>query len=207
MNDLEKLFEHAPEGAVAIKRTKLGKMFFVDGAGRYYHGSWKVEFCDKWKTIATRPQPETRKTVEDAVEFFKAWPEQKDLVCIWDDRFGDYLFLYKGYAPVSYCYEVCNYEEFEVCVAAKDAKSEPEWTHMYCGERCKIQGEQDCFGRLVILTESGAYFLDEPSSLDLIKPPITKAEHEFLCKFSVDVNDIHVTSAVERYLAERELKG
>jgi hypothetical protein len=125
MNDLEELFEHAPEGATEIVLCPDGDMRYATKDSVYNADNSDLSFdrSNRWKTITTRPQPELRKTVEDAVEFFKEWPEELDFICLWNDRLGDYEFWGKGYTSVSYCYEVCNYEQFEACVASKTRKT------------------------------------------------------------------------------------
>jgi hypothetical protein len=206
MSDLDKLFENAPEGAVAIRKTAQGKMFFENNKGEYYHGSWKSSFCDKWVIVATRPQPE-RKTVEDAVEYYNCvWPSNHNDAIAFNssrDAFGAYKL---GGDLNEKWHHVCDQSKFEACVAAK-AESEPEWTHISTGgNKCRylmetVHGDlyENEWGEKFIPGFKGCH------SVEPIKKTITKAEHEFLCRFSADVNDIHVTSAVESYLAEHEV--
>lgn len=177
MSDLDKLFENAPEGAVAIKRTKQGKMFFINKDGDYYHGGWKPEFCDKWKTIATRPQSEQpRKTVEDAVE----WNNGKwinDVFTHIKCRNNMLFYASDDYLELDGCsYLVCTREQFKACVATKD-KSEPEWTHQTSLGKCRVLIDTpDQHGYVVIEHEEDGYSLVPPRALKHIKPTITPAE-------------------------------
>lgn len=86
-------------------------------------------------------------------------------------------------------------------------KSEPEWTHISTGgNKCRYLMET-VHGDLYE-NEWGTKFIpgfEGCNSVEPIKPKITKAEHEFLCKFSADVNDIHVVNSVESYLAKHEV--
>jgi hypothetical protein len=253
MNDLEELFEHAPEGATEIVLCPDGDMRYATKDSVYNADNSDLSFdrSNRWKTITTRPQPELRKTVEDAVEFFKEWPEELDFICLWNDRLGDYEFWGKGYTSVSYCYEVCNYEQFEACVASKTrktvedvvewnesvglgdewghedcdviiiyrdgfaysdsratskeiactreqfeacvaakAKSEPEWTHLHMGEKCKIIYSQPDFeGFILTDTEEYGYQLYKLEDLDPIKPTISKdakAQLELYVQYRID---------------------
>lgn len=234
MSDLDKLFENAPEGAVELREhEQVGLLRWFDKEGKAWCGeNWFVSEFKKWSTIATRPRPEPgRKTVEDAVEWAKgewggdSFTHMKCRNSVLFYASGDYL----GADGCSYL--VCTREQFEACVAAKvksephfkatrenlekiakDAKgefvevSEPEWTHKYGSDNCYIKvAEPDKEGCIVIVTEESGYIVCRLEDPRPIKPTITKAEHEFLCKFSADVNDIHITSAVESYLAEREV--
>lgn len=60
-----------------------------------------------------------------------------------------------------------------------EAKSEPEWTHIIEGRKCKIVlNEPDVDEDIVVLRESGAYHFACYDQLKPIKPTITKAEKE-----------------------------
>lgn len=207
MSDLEKLFEHAPEGATELgKIDRSGFLAWFNSDGDIWIGYWK-ERSFPHEVVATRPQP--RKTVEDAVEYFKEWPGRLDSVCIWDDSLGDYLFWVEYYTPVSDCYEVCNYEQFEACVDAK-AKSEPEWTHTYFNIRCRIADlHPDEFGTVVIIKEEGDYSLAHPSKLKPIKPTISrdaKEQLEFYAQYRADKYGDHaMKSDLSDYIAEHEV--
>ncbi len=110
-----------------------------------------------------------KKTVADAVECCKGlWPND------------DYDYLNFHYKEGWFCSDkgifaslVCSREEFEVYVKEQEGE---KWTHVYCGEKCMVVGNPDSFGRVVILTESDAYFLDKPESLKPIKPTISEAQ-------------------------------
>ena len=77
MSDLDKLFEHAPEGATELREhKKFSYLRWFNASGFAWDGfKWFYSEIEcEYKTIATRPQP--RKTVEDAVEMFpNGWPE------------------------------------------------------------------------------------------------------------------------------------
>ena len=224
MSDLDKLFENAPEGAVELcEHEQVGHLRWFDKEGKAWCGeNWVVSEFKKWKTIATRPQPE-RKTVEDAVAGKWVIPFGMDTLsdkrCLVGYNYEkgvfftcerDYIFT-DGEESL-----VCTREEFEACVAAKAAKSEPEWTHEYrLGDSpnwfpCSIVTEVGTQGVVIKCNvfegvQYCSYAGNQPIELKPIKPTITKAEHEFLCKFSADVNDIHVVNAVESYLAKHEV--
>lgn len=164
----------------------------------------------------TKNANQPRKTVEDVVASNPdGWnslinpypcskPEGKQLVLYSLDskefHKGCEGFDARGYQ------EVCTREQFEACVAAKD-KSEPKWTHISTGgNKCRYLMET-VHGDLYE-NEWGTKFIpgfEGCNSVEPIKPKITKAEHEFLCKFSADVNDIHVVNSVESYLAKHEV--
>lgn len=209
MSDLEKLFEHAPEGATELVIVSGEGIAWAINAGiwSYDRDGWEHR-SDRWQTIATRPQP--RKTVEDAVEYFKEWPGGLDSVCIWDDSLGDYLFWVEYYTPVSDCYEVCNYEQFEACVAAK-AKSKPEWEYIDAfGNPCSLLIDApDSMGNVVILRQDGWYSPVARSSLKPIKPTISRAakeQLEFYVQYRVDKYGDHaMKSDLIDYLAKHEV--
>lgn len=231
MSDLDKLFENAPEGAVELcEHEQVGHLRWFDKEGKAWCGeNWVVSEFKKWKTISTRPQPE-RKTVEDAVAGKWVIPFGMDTLsdkrCLVGYNYEkgvfftcerDYIFT-DGEESL-----VCTREEFEACVAAK-AKSEPEWNGAGLppvGIKC--QHKDELLGEWRVAYTIGTHAFDEDAVLfcegDItgqvyygyegyfkpIKPTITKAEHEFLCRFSADVNDIHVVNTVESYLAKHEV--
>lgn len=160
---------------------------------RFYNGDEMS--CKK---VIQRP---TQKTVADAVEYYeRAWPDEKDSVCVWDDKRKKFEFWISDYEPVSYCYEVCNYEQFEAYVKeqkqpnfkatrenlekiAKDTKGgfvevEQEgekWTHEYnsANIKCRILATvgDDCW----VLTEYGNKATERMDSLKPIKPTISES--------------------------------
>jgi hypothetical protein len=258
MSDLEDLFEHAPEGAVAIKMDMSNHLHWVDGKNVYWdtggNGWANCSHHTSWKTIATRPQPESkpqpkfkvgdtvkringahcgmrvedcatvaylnghdevnlkefggihsaemlelvkqqepRSTVEDAVEAFPDGfsTRYKKLgigdwlaVCVKDSDDGgikgEYVDVVKEHYKEEYYDLICPLKEFEACVAAKTAKSEPEWTHVTnSGYSCKIVvGEPDWGGHICVMREDIGYDVLRPNDLEPIKPTITKAEKE-----------------------------
>jgi len=177
MNDL---FEHAPEGATELRLKLYGKdewrvrPFRIDG--KFFSdvcGEW-VEADEGWQTIATRSQPE-RKTVEDAVEWNRSVEYGDDWYYTSMDviTFSEGKFAYSSHLHTKKDI-ICTREEFEACVAAK---SEPEWTHLHMGEKCKIIYSQPDFeGFILTDTEEYGYQLYKLEDLDPIKPTISKAE-------------------------------
>ncbi|WAK44693.1 hypothetical protein vBAmePPT11V19_00067 [Alteromonas phage vB_AmeP_PT11-V19] len=212
MNEIEKLFEHAPEGTTEIvqyERTKALRWANKECVWCYVEKIWESR-ANLWQTIATRPQPEC-KTVEDAVE----WNKSEGFGDKWEYEDCDVIVIYGG----SFAYSnskattkpiVCTREEFEACVAAKansepefkatrenlekiakDAEGdfvevdEPEWTHLTpIGDPCFIKlNEPDCEGLILIEIRNDGYELIKPKQLKLIKPIITEKERETVAKF------------------------
>jgi hypothetical protein len=153
-----------------------------------------------------RPKPESRKTVEDAVEWHKnkygttdwAMEEWTTIWCSKDGRFG--------WGDIVTKQTICTREQFEAYGREQEAKQEGEkWTHEYgsASIKCKvlaIDGDESW-----VFTEYGNKVTEFTDSLRPIKPTITKAEHEFLCKFAADVNNIQVVAEVESYLANHDI--
>jgi hypothetical protein len=210
MSDLEKLFEHAPEGATEIAVFPDGELRYATEGKTWYAPRW-IARPHKWQTIATRPQPgQPRKTVEDAVE----WNESVGLGDEWGHEDCDVIIIYRdGFAysdSRATSKEIaCTREEFEACVAAK-AKSEPEWTHTYFNIRCRIADlHPDEFGTVVIIKEEGDYSLAHPSKLKPIKPTISrdaKEQLEFYAQYRADKYGDHaMKSDLSDYIAEHEV--
>jgi len=147
----------APEGAVAIKRTRQGKMFFENSKGEYYHGGWKSFFCDKWKTIATRP---TKKTVADAPHF-KATRENLEQVA--KDCEGGFFEVQEGEKWTHYT-------------------EEEEGLSTRCRKHLQLSQGDDW----VYVCELGEYFVPGKMGycgVKPIKPKLTKAQAwDMLCK-------------------------
>jgi len=174
MNDL---FRFAPVGADSLKQSKCtqsnlqwfkGEKIYM-GSGRYENST-----ASKWQTVATRPQPE-RKTVEDSVEWNRSVEYGDDWYYTSMDviTFSEGKFAYSSHLHTKKDI-ICTREEFEACVAAK---SEPEWTHLHMGEKCKILYSQPDFeGFILTDTEEYGYQLYKLEDLDPIKPTISKAE-------------------------------
>lgn len=184
MNDLEKLFGHAPKGATEIVLCQDGDMRYATKDSVYNTANSDLSFdrSNRWKTIATRPQPkQPRKTVEDAVE----WNESVGLGDEWGHEDCDVIIIYRdGFAysdSRATSKEIaCTREEFEACVAAK-AKSEPEWTHVLnSGVRCKLFKSLEWMQGDVYESEDGKFFIPQRTgksySIKPIKPTISKAE-------------------------------
>jgi hypothetical protein len=58
-----------------------------------------------------------------------------------------------------------------------EARSEPEWTHTYCGDRCRVLfDEPDKHGYMCVLREKSGYDAVRQDELKPIKPTISKAE-------------------------------
>jgi hypothetical protein len=118
MSELNKLFEHAPEGAVELREYFSNGYFrwFNKGRDAWGGDEWFPTGYEEYRAIATRPQPE-QKTVEE---------------------------------------------------------SEPEWTHIIEGRKCKIVlNEPDVDEDIVVLRESGAYHFACYDQLKPIKPTIS----------------------------------
>jgi hypothetical protein len=211
MSDLEKLFEHAPEGATELKCTGKGFVRWFNSNGERYvnDGWWEVD-SNSWQTIATRPQPE-RKTVEDVVE----WNESVGLGDEWGHEDCDVIIIYRdGFAysdSRATSKEIaCTREEFEACVAAK-AKSKPEWEYIDAfGNPCSLLIDApDSMGNVVILRQDGWYSPVARSSLKPIKPTISKdakAQLELYVQYRIDKYGDHaMKSDLSDYIAEHEV--
>jgi len=166
----------------------------------------KAKDCERYfKHIA----PKT-KTVADAVEYYNGvWPEEKDAVCVWDDKRKNFEFWISDYEPVSYCYEVCNYEQFEAYAKEREAKitmddinehistGEQEgekWTHMYkLGDSCKwypckIKGEVGTQGIVIEAdvfegVQYCSFFGKQAVTLKPIKPAMTAKDEAVIVEF------------------------
>jgi len=57
----------------------------------------------------------------------------------------------------------------------------------------------------MIFKNAKIYTLTQPLTLNSEMLELALGEHEFLCKFSADVNDIHIVNSVESYLAKHEV--
>ncbi|QHZ59776.1 transcription termination-antitermination domain-containing protein [Alteromonas phage vB_AmeM_PT11-V22] len=181
MSDLEKLFEHAPEGAVELRETLNGGYlrWFNKNNDAWGGNEWTTPDCGEYKTLATRPQPQ-RKTVEDAVDEHKGkWPFSLGVIRMgYSSKLEHYFAFGHGYDFCEGEYLVCTREEFEACVAAK---SEPEWTHIYNGEECYIATTyNDCAWVVRRMTDDKIVLLED---LKPIKPTITEKERETVAKF------------------------
>ena len=218
MSDLEKLFEHAPDGAHSLKSDGHIIRFFNkhscwwSGMDKAWHPSKDIS---SWKTIATRPQPgQPRKTVEDAVE----WNESVGLGDEWGHEDCDVIIIYRdGFAysdSRATSKEIaCTREEFEACVAAK-AKSEHEWTHVLnSGARCKFFKSLEWMQGDVYESEDGKFFIPQRTgksySIKPIKPTISKdekAQLELYVQYRIDKYGDHaMKSDLIDYLAKHEV--
>lgn len=170
------------------------------------------------------------KTVKDAVEWAGGEWEYAGLDVIVFD--GEFLY---GLGGKTLREVVCTREEFEayvneqcshewlsadnevvqgasVCTKCKaiveTAAIEQEgekWTHVDSeGDKCKILAEYGMWV-WVIFEGYGSPDKCEKGSLKPIKPMMTKEQHEFLCKFSVDSNNMTVIAEVESYLARHDI--
>ncbi|PHS44296.1 MAG: hypothetical protein COB03_18700 [Alteromonas sp.] len=117
MSDLEKLFEHAPEGATEIAVFPDGELRYATEGKTWYAPRW-IARPHKWQTIATRPQPEPRKTVEDVVEWAeRRWRAGETAICELDGE------LYFADNNLRMRNVICTREQFEACVA----NNKPDW--------------------------------------------------------------------------------
>lgn len=214
MSDLEKLFEHAPEGATEIAVFPDGELRYATEGKTWYAPRW-IARPHKWQTIATRPQPgQPRKTVEDAVE----WNESVGLGDEWGHEDCDVIIIYRdGFAysdSRATSKEIaCTREEFEACVAAK-AKSEHEWTHVLnSGARCKFFKSLEWMQGDVYESEDGKFFIPQRTgksySIKPIKPTISKdekAQLELYVQYRIDKYGDHaMKSDLIDYLAKHEV--
>lgn len=165
----------------------------------FVQSKW-CDYVSDWKIIATRQQ---QKTVADAYEWAKGkWMEGKLAICELDGE------LYFSDNNLRMRNLVCTYEQFESYAKEQEAKQEGEkWTHETAeSEYCIILIDKpDHFGNVVILKEEWGYADYPLSSLKPIKPTMTKEQHEFLCKFSVESNNLEVIAEVESYLAKHDI--
>lgn len=169
----------------------------------------------------------TKKTVADAVEYYNgAWPEEKDAVCVWDDKNKNFEFWISDYEPVSYCYEVCNYEQFEACVKEQEdskitmedinehlesgEKEVDKWTHTLDGRKCKIIiNKPDVDEDIVVLCKEGDYQIVGHEALKHIKPTISedaKIQLELYVQYRVDkYGDYAMKSDLSDYLSHHDI--
>ena len=175
MSDLEKLFKHAPEGAVELRMlTDGGCARWFNKGGKYFSGSAWLAPMHEYKTIATRPQQ--TKTVADAYEWHvriygtSEWRGVADCINL-NPNNGEFDFGYKSGKTI------CTREQFEAYAKEQEAKQEGEkWTHTYKGEKCYIKvDEPDFSGCVVIFSECEEYQLIRPDELDPIKPKLTES--------------------------------
>lgn len=208
----------APEGAVAIKQDK-GKckhVTWIKEDGSWWCGNdaaWYTDHANDWvQTIATRPQPEPRKTVADAVEAYPdGWPLHGEFDTLWYTAEYDLYGCFQTQA--SDLVKVCTREEFEAYVKEQEGE---KWTHKY-----KL-GDSSSWWPCSIVTEVGSqgvviecdvfegvqycsYHGEQAIELKPIKPTIAKAQSEFLCEFSADTNNMTVIAEVESYLNKHEV--
>lgn len=211
MSDLEKLFEHAPEGATEIAVFPDGELRYATEGKTWYAPRW-IARPHKWQTIATRPQPEPRKTVEDAVAWNNGeWLAVGHDLIVFNPK--SKIFQYgKSIHGVNECWQlVCTREQFEACVAAK---SEPEWTHVLnSGVRCKFFKSLEWMQGDVYESEDGKFFIPQRTgksySIKPIKPTISKdakAQLELYVQYRIDKYGDHaMKSDLIDYLAKHEV--
>lgn len=143
---------------------------------------------------------EKKKTLADAYEACnKLWPNNHNKL-YYDPRTGCW-FCHDE--PQDWYIFVCTRAEFEDYVKEQEGE---KWTHRYKDFLCKISlSEPDGYGSIIILNENNVYIRCYPEDLKPIKPTITKEQHEFLCKFSADSNNLEVIAEVESYLAKHDI--
>ncbi|MGB3724870.1 MAG: hypothetical protein WA981_03810 [Glaciecola sp.] len=168
-----------------------------------------------------------RKTVEDAVKWANCvWPERDCDAIAYNPTSESFGYYESRIGLNEKWYHVCNQSEFEACVAAKsaevephfkatrenlekiakDAKGEPEWTHIYLEEKAYIKvSEPDCDGYILVVTEGGGYNLARPDELKPIKPTITKADEDALVEFMKSSHKLDVINEVRAYINEHDI--
>lgn len=212
MSDLEKLFEHAPEGATEIAVFPDGELRYATEGKTWYAPRW-IARPHKWQTIAARPQPEQpRKTVEDAVEWCNGvWIGVNCNAVSYNPPSNRFSCYNSEFELNEYWYHVCTREEFEACVAAK---SEPEWTHVLnSGVRCKFFKSLEWMQGDVYESEDGKFFIPQRTgksySIKPIKPTISKdekAQLELYVQYRIDKYGDHaMKSDLIDYLAKHEV--
>lgn len=222
MSDLEKLFEHAPEGATEIAVFPDGELRYATEGKTWYAPRW-IARPHKWQTIATRPQPEPRKTVEDVVAYYKNGNHIRNAafsdfeIVVYEIYSKKYAFVssnsHKGKGEIEGCQVVCTREQFEAFVAAK-GNSEPEWTHVLnSGVRCKFFKSLEWMQGDVYESEDGKFFIPQRTgksySIKPIKPTISKdekAQLELYVQYRIDKYGDHaMKSDLIDYLAKHEV--
>lgn len=146
----------------------------------------------------------SKKTVADAVE----WHKSKGRGVIWANEDKDCI----TYGQLGFAFAdskklqlgrklVCTRAEFEVYVKEQEGE---KWTHVADGvTKCIVlsaHGETSW-----VLEEGDVYETYFSSCIKPIKPTISKEQHEFLCKFSADSNNLEVIAEVESYLAKHDI--
>ncbi len=147
----------------------------------------------------------SKKTVADAVEYCNGvWPEEKDAVCVWDDKRKNFEFWISDYEPVSYCYEVCNYEQFEAYVKEQEGE---KWTHTIKAtkEKCRITEGPNNSGQVFIKTEVGLWDCLYIEQLKLIKPTISQEQAKAVMEFATEhglISEGQIWTSKEREIIE-----
>ena len=171
MSDIN--WDLAPEGAVELRVcVPLGYMRWFNVGGQTWSRSKWIEPIGDYETIATRPQP--RKTVEDAVaDHDGKWPSSHGDKLYFHQSTGKYTNTSRTLGESQGYHFVCTREQFEACVAAKKAKSEPEWTHIHGGgKKCRVLAVDGA--ESWVLDENGNKVTEFTNSLRPIKPTITE---------------------------------
>lgn len=146
-----------------------------------------------------------RKTVNDAVEFYKGvWPITSPKVLSWHD-IKDYWSW--GF-PSDDEYQVCTREEFEAEVARRQDAS--EWTHEYLTpenpkewELCRLlSNTKDMNGYYAVLDSRGFYVFAEEVRLRGYKPPITKEAVDIILDYELTRNGDVVVVKADKFIKE-----
>ncbi|PTU02396.1 hypothetical protein DBR45_12520 [Pseudomonas sp. HMWF031] len=156
----------------------------------------------------TETQP---KTVADAVEYYNGeLPEGEAILGI--AYSNNKIVPYYAGSPIADgtnspdSYIICTREQFESYVKEQEGE---KWTHVVNfgfseQAQCKIISEHGDF-LWVKVDGAGCPATYKKSELKPIKPTMTKEQHEFLCKFSADSNNLEVIAEVESYLAKHDI--
>lgn len=202
----------APEGAIGVAQRGQQLAFVDNDRNIFLDGHWGISMG--WELVAKRS---TKKTVADAVEYYGKTFVAGQWTHIRCGKDGKMFFASGETDSDNWqdSYLVCTRADFEAYVNASkigkilessDEKEGEKWTHTYDGQKVRWLGDKpDSCEEMAIQYQSGEYGLARVSALKPIKPTMTKEQHEFLCKFSADSNNLEVIAEVESYLAKHDI--
>lgn len=175
----------SPHGTVGVAKRKQ-ELAFIDKNGYIFlDGYWGIS--TGWKIVALHP------ALKNEAETLKDKQSQKK------QDSPHFKATRKNLEQIA--------NDAQSRLTTDDTQNVEQWTHTTnSGYLCKILvTDPDVNGYIIVLTSDGEYMRHAASSLKPIKPAITKEQHEFLCKFSVDVNNVEVVAEVESYLAKHDI--
>lgn len=167
----------------------------------------QTKHCERY---LERIVPKQTKTVADAWEWAGGkWGNSVSRYIAYNPNSNRFTYSETGEVNQRW-YIVCTRAEFEAYVKEQECE---KWTHVVdddegqltkCRKHLKLCNGSDW----VYVCEKGEYFV--PSKMGYcgvkpIKPTMTKEQHEFLCKFSTDSNNLEVIAEVESYLAKHDI--